>query len=68
MLLDPWLRVLMLIGIWTFLGTLLAVGLGRWWRAQRLRDRRETMRRLIREGQTSDEDLMLLIEAWARDL
>lgn len=68
MLLDPWIRVLMLLGMWTFLALVLAVGLMRWFRHQRLMDRRATLRRLLEEGQTSDEDLMSLIEAWSKDL
>lgn len=68
MLLEPWIRVLMLAGMWTFLALVLAVGLSRWWRAQRLMDQRATLRRMMEEGQTSEEDLMRLIEAWTKDL
>ena len=68
MLLEPWIRVLMLLGMWTFLALVLAVGLMRWFRHQRLMDQRATLRRLMEEGQTSDEDLMRLIEAWSKDL
>ena len=68
MLLEPLVRVLLLVGIWTFLALVVALGLGRWWRAQRLRDQQATLRRLTDAGQTSEEDLMRLIEAWSRDL
>jgi len=39
MLLEPWIRVLVLAGIWLFLLVVLAVGLSRWWRIQRKLDR-----------------------------
>jgi len=35
MLLDPWIRVLVLVGIWAFLAGILAWGLSRWFRYMR---------------------------------
>lgn len=45
MMLDPWIRVLLLLGIWLFLAGILAWGVCRWFKIQRAldeRDRRES--------------------------
>ena len=52
-MLAPWLRVLMLLGMWTLLGTLLALGVAQWWRRQRQTCQREAARRR-REEQVMD--------------
>jgi len=53
MLYDPWLRVLLLVGIWWCLALALAVGVMRWWRYQRRMDERDAKRR-AREEQVMD--------------
>jgi len=52
-MLAPWLRVLMLLGMWTLLGTLLALGVAQWWRRQRQMDQRDRARKR-REEQVLD--------------
>jgi hypothetical protein len=52
-MLSPWLRVLVLLGMWLLLGSLLALGLAQWWRRQRQMDQRDQTRRQ-REQQVRD--------------
>jgi len=40
--LEPWLRVAMLVGIWAFLGLVLALGIARWFRWMRDQDRMDS--------------------------
>jgi len=52
-MLSPWLRVLVLLGMWLLLGSLLALGVAQWWRRQRQTCQREAARRR-REEQVMD--------------
>jgi len=49
MLLDPWLRVLMLAGIWLFLSGVATWGLCRWFRWMRDQDWEDNPNRMDRE-------------------
>ena len=52
-MLSPWLRVLVLLGMWLLLGSLLALGVAQWWRRQRQMDQRDRARKR-REEQVLD--------------
>jgi len=60
MLYDPWLRVLMLAGLWLLLGGLLALGLVRWWRYQKRLEQRAA------EARAREEQVMDLLRASRR--
>ena len=52
-MLSPWLRVLVLLGMWLLLGSLLALGVAQWFRQMRQWDLRDQTRRQ-REQQVRD--------------
>lgn len=66
--LNAWQTVLALATIWGTLAGMLMWGISRWVSYQRrLDERRAILDQLIQTGETTDEDLMRLIEAWSKD-